>query len=191
MTHHYSSKVARLLDREVVQDYTLEWTDLICAKKQTVETDMKSLVVFRIGLEWLALPTEVFQEAADESRLHKLPHRREGFVRGLVSVRGELLLCVSIEVLLGLENTPGNIRAKDRGNQERLLVCNRKGHRLAFFANEVHGVHRYRPAELKEIPATLAKASATYTMGILPWRDKTVGCLDADLVFYALNKGLA
>jgi chemotaxis-related protein WspD len=33
-------------------------------------------------------------------------------------------------------------------------------------------------------------AAGTYTLGMLPWNDRTVGCLDDELLFYALNKGL-
>jgi chemotaxis-related protein WspD len=71
-------------------------------------------------------------------------------------------------------------------------VCNRKGDRLAFSVSEIFGTHRYNPAELRSVPATLANAAAgAYTVGMLPWNGKTVGCLNDELVFYALNKGLA
>jgi chemotaxis-related protein WspD len=72
------------------------------------------------------------------------------------------------------------------------LICNRKGDRLAFRTDNVYGVYRYHPGQLRDVPATLAMAAAgTYTLGMLPWNDRTVGCLDDELLFYALNKGLA
>jgi len=52
-------------------------------------------------------------------------------------------------------------------------------------------VQRYDPRDLRQVPATLAKAAqGAYTVGILPWKGRTVGCLDDELLFYALNKGL-
>jgi hypothetical protein len=38
----------------------------------------------------------------------------------------------------------------------------------------------------------LAKAgSGAYVTGVLPLGDKTIGCLDEELLFYAVDKGLA
>ena len=64
-------------------------------------------MVFRIGAEWIGLPTDVFQEVAEECIVHTLPHRRGGVLAGLVNVRGELLLCVALEILLGMEPASG------------------------------------------------------------------------------------
>jgi chemotaxis signal transduction protein len=56
----------------------------------------------------------------------------------------------------------------------------------------VYGLHRYHPRDLRNAPATLSKAAkGVYTLGVLAWKDKIVGCLDDELLFYALNKGLA
>ena len=122
------------------------------------------------------------------ARFVPLPHHRGGILSGVVNVRGELLLCVSLEALLGLETAAA---AKKGSSLGRLLICNPRGGRLAFPVSEVHGVHRYRPGDLRDAPATLAKAAGIYITGVLPWKDKTVGCLDDELLFYALNKGLA
>lgn len=188
----HSVSAARLLDREVSEDYLREWTAHIAAEKNAVEPGTKSVVIFRIGAEWLALPVDVFQEVAERCRVHGLPHRRGGLIQGLVNVRGELLLCVALDVLLGLEKANEVSGTGERSSRARLLVCNRGGGRLALAVSEVFGVHRYHPKDLRDIPATLTKAEAgAYTTGVVPWRGRTVGCLDDQLVFYALNKGLA
>jgi len=57
--------------------------------------------------------------------------------------------------------------------------------------SEVQGVHRYCAEDLNDAPATLAKAAGIYIAGVLSWKDKTVGCLEDELLFYALDKGLA
>jgi hypothetical protein len=41
------------------------------------------------------------------------------------------------------------------------------------------------------VPSTVAKAAATYTKGLLAWRDLSVGWLDDRLLLYTLNKELA
>ena len=179
----------RLLDRESPEDYVREWTERIAQEKQTVETGTASVAIFRIGVEWLALPTRIFQEVAEQCPVHTLPHRTSGAVAGLANVRGELLVCVSLGAVLGLADGAGE---KTRARIfKRLLVANRDGNRLAFPVDEVFGLHRYHPRELNAAPATLAQGKVSYTIGILPWRDKTVGCLDDELLFYTLNKSLS
>jgi chemotaxis-related protein WspD len=183
-----STSVSRLLDRDVSEDDLREWTAQVAASKSVVEVGTKSIVIFRLGRELLALPTGLFQEVGEQSTLRSLPHHRGGILSGVVNVRGELLLCVSLEVLLGLA-TPAVV--KKESSVGRLLICNPRGGRLAFPVSEVHGMHRYCPGDLRDAPATLAKAAGIYITGVLAWKDKTVGCLDDELLFYALDKGLA
>lgn len=180
----------RLFDREMPEDYLREWTTRVAETRKASEVRTESLVIFRITSEWLALPTEVFQEVVDQCVVRTMPHQRDGILSGLANVRGELLLCVALDVLLGLRK--GANAQQQGGSQGRLLICNRKGDRIAFRADEVYGVHRYRQGDLRDVPATVAKAAAgSYVSSILPWADQTVGCLDDELLFYALNKGLA
>jgi chemotaxis-related protein WspD len=192
VTEFFSSPAARLLDREVPESYVREWTDIVAAEQEVVETNFRSVLIFRIGSEWLALPTSVIKEIGQRSAVHRLPHRNGGIVQGIVSVRGEVLVCVALETLLGLQETPREAPSGFQVEKERLIVCDVDGDRVAFVASAVLGVHHYLPRNLRDIPATVARSAATYTFGILPWKaDQTIGCLDAELVFYALNKGLA
>jgi chemotaxis-related protein WspD len=186
--HHSANQ---LLNRDVPEDYLAERTAHFAAEKGIVQLDTTCVVVFRIGAEWLALPIDVLQEVAEECKVRTVPHRRGGVLSGLVNVRGELLLCVRLETLLGLEKVDDVPGTTARPWQARLLVCSRKVGRLAFLVSEVYGLHRYHRRDVRGVPATLAKAAAgTYTIGMLPWKDKMVGCLDGELLFYALNKGL-
>jgi len=182
----------RLSDREMPDDYLREWTARVAAPRLAAEIGIKSVVVFKIASEWLALPTDVLQEVIDQCVVRTLPHQSRGILTGLVNVRGELLLCVSLGALLGLDRVAETPQREQRVAQGRLLICDHQGDRLAFRADEVFGVLRYHPGDLREVPATLAKSpESRYVAGILPWNDKTVGCLDDELLFYALHKGLA
>jgi chemotaxis-related protein WspD len=191
MTHNSVSAAAQLLDREIPRDYQHQWTQIVGAPRSTVEPTFQSVIVFRIGPEWLALPCAVVEEVVEKTVMHRLRHRSSGILKGIVNIRGEVLLCVALDALLRLEHAAGQ-RFAGRPGEQRLLVCNRHGDRLAFLADEVHGIHRYHAQALREVPATLARAEGKYTSGILPWRaDQSIARLDDELVFYALNKGLA
>jgi chemotaxis-related protein WspD len=186
------SAAAELLDREIPADYLRSWADLLASEQKLVETDLKSILVFKIASEWFGLSTGAAEEVTEVGVIRRLPHRVGTLVRGIVSLRGEVLVCVALDLLLGLEK-PGHEDVKNsRAIQSRLLLCNTGAGKLAFVANEVHGVERYAPRQLRPVPATVAKSSNTYTMGILPWKDdQTIGCLNAELLFRSLDRAIS
>jgi chemotaxis-related protein WspD len=185
------SSAAHLLDREVPEESLRESTAQVAAKNTVVELGTKSVVIFRIGKEWLALSTDLLQEIGDRCIVRRLPDHRGGILSGLVNVRGELLVCVALEAVLGLDKAAGEPETGKSASTERLMICKRGDARLAFQASEVYGLHRYHPRDLRSPPATLAKAEkGIYTLGVVPWKDRMVGCLDDELLFYTFNKGL-
>jgi len=133
----------------------------------------------------------VVDEVADLRAIHSLPHRRSGVVLGLANVRGELIVCVSLAQLLGIEAQPAESGPRVRRQAlRRLLVVRERGMRLAFPVDEVHGTHRYDQAELKPAPSTVARATASYSRAVLPWQAHAVGLLDDELLFHSLNRNL-
>jgi chemotaxis-related protein WspD len=185
----YSHSALRLLDRPLPPQYRAEWTAHFASEQRPAPPVKTSAVLFRINAEWLALPTRAFQEVAERRRTHSLPHQRQGIVVGLVNIRGELLICVSLGRLLGLEKSlsPQTIRT----TYDRLLVANWEGTRLVFPVDEVHGTHKFEATEVREPPATVAKSRPSYTHGIFMWQEKSVGLLDPTLLFSALNRSLS
>jgi len=150
----------------------------------------RSVMIFRIAGEWLALPTGVLEEVTEIRPVHSLPHRRSGVVLGVTSIHGGLLICVSLSVLLGLT---AEAQQQDRRGQtkRRMMVIGRESGRFVFPADEVHGVQRYRADDLRAAPATVARAASRYTRHVLPWQERSVGYLDADLLFDGLNRSVA
>ena len=199
----YSAAAIQLLDRPVTADYRREWSAHYAEQKNLATPAKTSVVIFRIANAWLALPTQAFQEVAERRAMHSLPHRRRDLVLGLVNVRGELLVCVSLGRLLGLAglvtsdetrvtravDAPPVTRHSSHG-PDRLLVANWDGNRIAFPVEEVHGINRVHWERLREPPATIAKSMHSYSRGVFAWRDHTVGFLDADALFAALNRSL-
>jgi chemotaxis-related protein WspD len=184
----YSNAGAQLLNRPLPSNYRREWTEHFAGRKKTAAPAKISAVLFRLESEWLALATQAFQEVAERRRVHSLPHRRLGLVLGLVNIRGELLICVSLARLLGLEQKTSS--SPDRGRFERLLVVNWEGSRVVFPVNEVHGIVRFEAQHLREPPATVAKSGASFTQGILSWQGRTVGFLNAGVLFPTLDRSL-
>ena len=189
----YSSAAARLLHGELPADYLREWTERLAQPRPAAAAaKTRAVMIFRVGAEWLALSANVFQEVAEPRPIHSLPHRRGKILQGLVNIRGELVICISLAGTLGIEEgTTGGARNGQRHMiYERLLVVATPGGRLAFPVAEVHGIEGYTPTELLPVPETLALASTRYTAGVLVWQGRNVGCLDHDHLFITLNRSL-
>lgn len=188
----FHAAAATLLNRDAPEGYLESWTERIAAPHLPKLADTRSVVIFRIGGEWLALPTAVFMEVVEVRPIHTLPHRKDALVRGLVMVRGELLICVSLPHLLGVEETASRAAHRQTGQSvyERMLVLSHHGERVVFSVHEVHVGVRYHPDNLKPVPATVAQSAVRYTSGLLDWENRHVGVLDEDLVFHVLNRQL-
>ena len=185
----YSHAGAQLLNRELPAGYRREWTEHFALEKKVGKPGKISALLFRLSGEWLALPTQAFQEVAERRLIHSLPHRRQATVLGLANVRGELVICVSLSRVLGVEEVSS--RQPQRMIYDRLLVANWDGQRLAFPVEEVYGIHRFEPQQLKQPPATVSKSRGTYARGILHWQQRAIGFLDAELLFSTLNRNLS
>lgn len=181
----FGQGATRLLDAEVSGEYLTEQAQRYARAKENARPGARSVVVFRLAKEWLALPTTVFHEIAPLRAVHSLPHRRDPVMRGVANIRGELLVCVSLAAALGIGAEPG------RGPGARLAVVSREGGRFVFEADEIAALHRYDDTDLSPVPATIAHAQATYTRGLLAWQRRPVGVLDDQLLFYTLQRSLA
>jgi chemotaxis-related protein WspD len=186
----YSAAAVDLLDAELPTDYRVQGALQIAREKTLTEMDTHSALVFRVSGEWFALETRVLQEIVSPRPIHSIPHRRDGVLKGLANIRGELLACFSLQKVLKLEEAtllePPNTRASGR-----LLVIEREGLRAVCPVDEVHGLTRFHPRDLTAVPATLAKAAASYTRSLMSWQDRSVGLLDDELLFHTVNRNLA
>jgi chemotaxis-related protein WspD len=186
----YSAAAVSILDRAVLGEPIMQSTNGVAAGPVPVDLDTRSVVVFRIGAQWLALATSVFREIAALRAIHSLPQRRTGTVLGLANIRGELLVCLSLARILGLEHADTCQTAQPRAADKRLLVMQREDHLAVCPVDEVFGVERFHERELRTVPTTLCRAGA-YTNAVLSWRQKLVAILDDELLFHTLTRSLA
>src|SRR4051812_15879428 len=96
MTPQTQDASARLLDRPAAPDLLRERTAELALPRTLAAKPKNSAVIFRLAEESFALPTVIFQEVAEDCVVHSLPHHRGGILIGLVNIRGDLLLCVSL-----------------------------------------------------------------------------------------------
>ena len=184
-----ATAVAALLDRAIDATDLRSTTAQVARKAPDLALLSTSTFIFRLGAEWLGLTSSLVDEVVERRPVHSLPHRREGVVRGLVNVRGQLTICIALEPLFQLEasrSTRGHGGVLGR----RLVVVASQGQRLAFEVDEVHGSHRFDPRSVKQVPSTVAHSISTFSTGVLAWGDHRVGLLDGELVIHAINRRL-
>ncbi|MCP4104334.1 MAG: chemotaxis protein CheW [Desulfobacteraceae bacterium] len=187
-----------LLERELPEAYKNEWTDVMAAEKEVELFSTVSVVIFRIEEEWLAIRTQVFAEVIDPERLHShtLPHRNNPVLIGIINIRGEINLCVSLKELLGIERRPGmyapepDRKKNSRKVSNRMIVIDNNGEKWVFPVNGIHGIHRVHPSKFQNVPVTVVKAQSTFTKGIFKWEKKHVAFLDDDLLFFSLSRSV-
>jgi chemotaxis-related protein WspD len=186
----YSNAAAHLLDGEPPAGYLEQWTAHARRSKGAAERTALSALLFRLGAEWLALPTSVLTEIASPRPIHSLPYRRGDSVLGVANIRGTLLACVSLRNLLGID---GDEAAHEQSGPGvgRLLVMQRDGLRAACPVDEVHGIERISASDLGAVPATVAGAETRFTRAVLTWQQRTVGVLDETPLFRAVARNLA
>lgn len=187
----YADLARTLLDIPSNPTYLTEWSAHVAAPKAPPEANTESVLIFRIGDEWLALPSTTVQEVAAARPIHSLPHRRSGHVLGVTNVRGELLVCVSLGTLLGLSGARTRTGAGALASPPRVLVLRGAQLRVACPVDEVQGIHRVRPADIRRPPATVANAGTTYSRAVAPWETHAVGILDETRLFAGLERSLA
>jgi chemotaxis-related protein WspD len=187
----YAAAAVDLLDGELPPDHLADSTRHVAQEKPATERDPQSVVVFRIGAEWLAIPTRVFKEIVGIRPVHPLPHRRNGVLLGLANIRGELLVCISLRQILRLDETAEPKKEKPGTADPRMLVVQHDEGRAVYPVDEVYGIQYFYPRDIVAVSATQAKGTAAYTKAVLSWRQKSVSLLDEHLLFYTLNRGLA
>lgn len=180
----YAYAGRQLLDQTPPPGYLDDWATQLATVEADTDSATISTVIFRLGAERLALRTAIFVEVVELRPVHRIPHRSNATLLGVVNVGGELQLCVSLAALLGIDPSAADANM----DRPRLAVIERDGDRWVFPVAELCGVERIEQRALGAPPATVARDAAALTTALFSWRDRTVALLDADLLFAALRR---
>ncbi len=186
----FSREGRTLLDREAPENYLIEWATLLAQERKPVCREGEVVQVFRLTSEWFALPAHCWVEVVGARPVRRIPHRSNPILMGLVSVRGEIHLCVSLSNMLGLENDEGLEHAKTREGNSRFCVVKKDNIGWVFPADAVHGLIFYSAKDVRNVPSTVAKSYRKFTCGLLDIEDKKVGLLDEIPVFDAFSRSV-
>ncbi|MBA6064269.1 MULTISPECIES: chemotaxis protein CheW [Pseudomonas] len=175
----YAEAAMRLLDRyALIQDEPLE------APLVQEEAVGRSMLLFRLGEEWLALATACLAEISPLQPVHSLPHQRSRVLQGVANVRGSLVPCLSLADLLGVSVEAGG----ERGGRSmpRMLILAAEGGPVVVPVDEIDGIHRLDPATLDN-----GRDAAHFTAAVLQWRGRSVRVLDEQHLMSAVKRSLS
>jgi chemotaxis-related protein WspD len=181
----FAAAAGTFFDRPAPPGYLDAWADQLSGAHHAASDGgtTASVLIFRLRQEWLALDTKVVHEVTSPRPVHRIPHRSNGCVAGLVNLRGQLYLCASLHTLLGVEQD----RVDARTAVARMVVIRQKGELWVFPAEEVLGVHHVPRDRLRAVPSTLANPAVSFSQAVFAWNEHSVGYLDPERVFSGLR----
>lgn len=185
----YAGAAQRNLQRAVGDDYKKDWAAHFRQAAAGAQQLDASCLVFRIGREWLSLPTKMFVSVAPQAKPHRLPHRTERGLSGIVNVGGTLYPCMSLAALLGIDESEGEA-ATNRHTFARLLLTQWEDQAYALPVADLHGILRYATASVQAPAATINKGLSRFLSGVIAHEDMHIGVLDSALIGYQLARTL-
>jgi chemotaxis-related protein WspD len=173
-----------LMEQPPPAGYLEDWKTFLADARLRQADRTISTLVFLLGTEWLAIETAAIGEVAAVRPPHRIAHRSRGVLVGLVNIRGQLMLQVSLHMLLQLE------RDATAAKTQRLIVIQQAGATWAFQADDVLGVRRFASSDIGPVPVTVAQGMARVSRGLMTVGPKTAGYIDTDQLFTLLRQAV-
>jgi chemotaxis-related protein WspD len=191
----FAAAARTFFDRPAPEGYLVEWTQWLARSDgldprgeakgdedshALAHRDGASVLIFRLGGEWLAFLTRAVAEVTTPRPVHRVPHRSNRVFSGLVNLQGQAQLCVSLHGLLGVDAPASSPRLVVLRDQDRAETW-------AFGADEVLGVQRVPRSQWRSVPSTLINPAVGFSQAVLSWNGRSIGLLDEQRVFTALR----
>ena len=125
----------------------------------------------------------------EERPIHRIPHKLNPSLKGLINLKGQLRLCVNLHHLLEVERETSK-NEEDVLTYNRLLSIQKDGQVWTFPVDEVYGIYRVEVGEIENVPVTVSKSTANFLRGVVPWKGKTISYLDEELLFSSLERSV-
>lgn len=180
----------RLLERKPDAAYLINWTNLLARPKLQPDNSATAVIIFRLHTEWLAINCTVFCEVMMNKKIHRIPHRTNAIVRGVVNYQGMLKLCVNMHTFLTIEHQKETDVGNSRKKFSRMVSIEKDHEQWVFAVDEVQGIFHADINNLQSTPVTISKSKSNYLRGMIDWNGKNVGYIDEELLFFGLRRSM-
>lgn len=156
-----------LLQRPAPRGYLEEWREFLATRVASRPAGGRFFVLFELSAQLYALSTFALEQVADSAPIRTLPHNRRSALLGVVNVRGDVLPCVDLAVLLypGAGDTDRSAAA-----YRRFIVAKPGAARWVFPAEQVVGLQRLE----SEQPRVQELEANSLLQGTVTWAERTV-----------------
>jgi chemotaxis-related protein WspD len=188
----YASAARSVFDRAAPEGYLAEWSRTLANPEQALDRDRASIAIFRLNTEWVGLHINSLVEVTTPKPVHRIPHRGNHVLHGLVNVRGQLRLFVSLHGLLGIDLQSAWWRDTTDGSNAvlkgRYVVYQVGTESWVFPTEEVVGVYRIARSQLRGVVSGRTAAAHSFAQAVFNWRERNVAYLDEHRVANALRE---
>ncbi len=176
------------LDQPISGEYREQLASLVARPKEALDSDTTSVVIFRIGQKWLALPTSVFKRVSEPHPVHRLPHRHNDILQGLTPIQGELYLVFSLKGILALNEEEAH--ALPQRAFPRMVMIGRDGEDWVFSVDEMSRLHELKADESMKLEPLPGETGPGYLISMFELDQKVVYLIDDSLLFAGLRRSL-
>ena len=183
----FAAAARGFFDRRAPEGYLAEWAELLGRPAEVGPGDDSALLVFRLGVEWLAMALSAVAEVTTLRPVHRVPHRTNRVFSGLVEPPGAV-------APLRLAPRPARRRRRPtrreaageppagRDPQGRRDLGRSRPRRSS-------GVQRVARDRLQKVPSTLSNPAGSFSRAVFAWgQGRSVDVLDEPRVFEALRR---
>jgi chemotaxis-related protein WspD len=186
----------RLLDRPLAPIDLVETTARIGQPITPPERQTRSVLAFRLGVEWFAVTTRDVHRVTAPVPVHQIPHRSNAIIRGLCNIEGQLLICGSLRDLLGLTDDTALPAAelpavKQRAHETQMVVLGEPHDEWVFEVDRVLGVVHVDLRSIQTPPVTIEHARDRYTDSIVSLGEVHAALLSTERLKAGLKAALS
>jgi len=175
-----SQKQDSLSMDELIKDRTKEYSQH--TETREVRGELKNFLKFRFGSECYAMEMLYMNEVLKSKRISCIP-RQKDFVKGVVNVRGEIVMIVDLKSLL-------NITSETQGSESRMILLKRNSELSGFIADEVFGTEQMDTEDFQSSLATFKGGSAEFIAGLCTREGQNLIWLDAEKILTEIARRL-
>jgi len=181
----------KLFDRAPDPSYLEEWSKLLAeSSEQFEEVKEFPVVAFRLYNEWFGLSALIFSEIASQRTINEIPYHNNPILLGIVNLRGQLRLCFSMHLLLGMTNDLELASNGSKTQYPRLLAITEQNEVWTFPVEEVEGILQIDLTKMSNIPVNVLNSKENFLKGVVNWDDKKIYVINEELLFMTLRRKL-
>jgi len=186
----FAEATHRFFDRERTagDEEDIEQTFAVETPQVTTRGGVRSVVVFQIGAELLALAANCLVEVTEARPVRSVAHRTNRLFCGIVNVHGQLELCVSLEGLLDLQR-PADPEI-DATRQRMVVFEGPDRQRWVFRVDRVIGVHMVAEQDFALPPATSNGKAQSYVTAVFDLEGSRVAYLEQGSMVAAFQRSV-